>query len=83
MKFGLTAPYQMGPIEDGEYAVRFAQLAEELGFESVWVVEHVVMCVEYASVYPYDPSGRSPFAAEVTQPDPLIWLSWVASRQHV
>lgn len=79
MKFGLTAPYQMGPIEDGEYASRFAQIAEEFGFESLWVVEHAVMCVEYASVYPYNPSGRSPFAAEVTQPDPLVWLSWVAS----
>ena len=79
MKFGLTAPYQMGPIEDGEYASRFARIAEEFGFESLWVVEHAVMCVQYKSVYPYDPSGRSPFAAEVTQPDPLVWLSWVAS----
>jgi probable F420-dependent oxidoreductase len=79
MKFGLTAPYQMGPVEDGEYAARFAKLAEELGFESIWVVEHVVMCEEYESKYPYDPSGRSPFAAEVTQPDPLIWLSYIAA----
>lgn len=79
MKFALTAPYQMGPIEQGEYATNFARLAEELGFESIWVVEHAVMCVEYESVYPYDPSGRSPFHAEVTQPDPLIWLTWAAA----
>ncbi len=79
MKFALTAPYQMGPIEDGEYAASFARLAEELGFESLWVVEHAVMCVEYESVYPYDPSGRSPFDAEVAQPDPLIWLTWAAA----
>jgi probable F420-dependent oxidoreductase len=52
---------------------------EELGFESVWTVEHHVMCVEYASVYPYSPSGRSPFAADVVQPDPLIWLSYLAA----
>ena len=79
MKFALTAPYQMGPIEQGAYAADFARLAEELGFESVWVVEHAVMCVEYESIYPYDPSGRSPFSAEVTQPDPLIWLTWAAA----
>ena len=79
MKFALTAPYQMGPIEQGEYATNFARLAEELGFESIWVVEHAVMCVEYESVYPYDPSGRSPFHAEVTQPAPLIWLTWAAA----
>ena len=79
MKFALTAPYQMGPIEDGEYAAAFARLAEELEFESVWVVEHAVMCVEYDSIYPYAPTGRSPFDAEVTQPDPLIWLTWAAA----
>ncbi len=48
----------MGPLETGEYASAFARLVEELGFESVWVVEHALMCVDYASTYPYDPSGR-------------------------
>jgi probable F420-dependent oxidoreductase len=79
MKFGIMAPYQMAPLEEGEYAVAFARLAEELEFESVWVVDHVVMCPEYESRYPYDPSGRSPFHADVVQPDPLAWLSYVAS----
>jgi len=79
MKFGIMAPYQMAPLEEGEYAVAFARLAEELEFESVWVVDHVVMCPKYESRYPYDPSGRSPFHADVVQPDPLVWLSYVAA----
>lgn len=79
MKFGVIPPYARAPIEEGEYAVAFAQMAEECGFESVWVVEHVVMAVEYKSVYPYDPSGRSPFHADVVQPDPLLWLSYIAA----
>jgi len=79
MKFGLGAPYAMGAIEEGDYAARFARIAEDLGFESLWTVEHVVMVPEYASRYPYHPSGRSPFSAEVTQPDPLIWLAYVAA----
>ncbi len=79
MKFGIMAPYRMAPLEEGEYAVAFARLAEELEFESVWVVDHVVMCPEYESRYPYDPSGRSPFHADVVQPDPLVWLSYVAA----
>ncbi len=79
MKFGVSPPYGSGAVEDGEFAVSFAQIAEECGFESLWVVEHVVMAVEYTSVYPYDPSGRSPFTAEVAQPDPLLWLSFVAA----
>ncbi len=79
MKFGIMAPYQLGPVESGDYARAFAQLVEELEFESVWAVDHAVMCVDYDSVYPYDPSGRSPFEADTVQPDPLIWLSWVAA----
>jgi probable F420-dependent oxidoreductase len=79
MKFGVIAPYAVAPVETGDFAVGFARLIEELGFESVWVVEHVVMAVAYASVYPYDPSGRSPFHARVAQPDPLLWLAYVAS----
>lgn len=79
LKFGIFPPYGIAPIEDPEYATSFAKLAEEFGFESLWVVEHVVMLVEYASVYPYDPSGRSPFTSDVAQPDPLIWLSHVAA----
>ena len=80
MKFGILAPYQLAPIETGEYASEFGRLVEELGFESVWAVEHAVMCVDYESTYPYDPSGRSPFAAQAIQPDPLIWLSYVAAH---
>ncbi|MBW2229241.1 MAG: LLM class F420-dependent oxidoreductase [Deltaproteobacteria bacterium] len=79
MKFGIMAPYQLGPVEDGDYAAEFGRLAEELGFESIWAVDHVVMCPDYTSTYPYDPSGRTPFHEDVVQPDPLIWLGWVAA----
>jgi probable F420-dependent oxidoreductase len=79
VKFGITAPYRMGPLETGEYAADFARLVEAAGFESVWAVEHVVMSVEYQSVYPYDPSGRSPFDVDTVQPDPLVWLTYVAA----
>lgn len=79
MKFGVIPPYGISPLESGEFAIAFAQIAERYGFESIWVVEHVVMAVDYVSVYPYDPSGRSPFTADVPQPDPLIWLSYIAA----
>ena len=79
MKFGIMAPYMMAPVEDGAYAASFGQLAEEMGFESVWAVDHVVMCPDYRSRYPYDASGRSPFHEDVVQPDPLIWLAYVAA----
>ena len=79
MKFGLMAPYQLAPVEDGAFAADLGRCAEDMGFESIWAVDHVVMCPDYKSKYPYDPSGRSPFGENVIQPDPLIWLTWVAS----
>lgn len=79
MKFGLMAPYQLAPIEEGRFAADLGRCAEDMGFESIWAVDHVVMCPEYESRYPYDPSGRSPFHENVIQPDPLIWLAWVAA----
>jgi len=79
MKFGLMAPYQLGPVEEGRFAADLGRCTEDMGFESIWAVDHVVMCPEYESRYPYDPSGRSPFHENVIQPDPLIWLTWVAS----
>jgi len=79
MKFGIMAPYLFADVEDGDYATRFSRLVESLDFESVWAVDHVVMCPDYKSHYPYSPDGRSPFDEDVVQPDPLTWLTWVAA----
>ena len=78
MKYGLIPAYGVAPVEGGEYATGFGQLAEELGFESVWPVEHVVMPATYTSKYPYAASGRMPIE-EAAVPDPLTWLAWVAA----
>jgi probable F420-dependent oxidoreductase len=70
--------YQIAPVETAEYAAGFGRLVEELGFESLWPVEHVVMPAEYTSRYPYDPSGRMPIP-DAAIPDPLIWNTWIAA----
>ena len=75
MKIGLIPPYAVGPVEERDFALGFARLAEELGFESIWVVEHVVLPDEYRSTYPYDPGGRMPYGTATPQPDPLVWLA--------
>jgi len=80
MKFGVIPPYGMAAVEDPVFAGDFCRAAEQAGMESVWVVEHTVMCPDYTSRYPYDRSGRSPFNAHVAQPDPLLWLAWAAAH---
>jgi probable F420-dependent oxidoreductase len=80
MKFGIRIPPpQMGPIGDPDFVVRYAQLVESLGFESIWVIDHALMCIEYDSTYPYKTTGRTPIPAEANMPDPLILLAWIAA----
>jgi probable F420-dependent oxidoreductase len=78
MKFGIILA-NVGPFADGPDAATMARAAEEAGFESLWCPERVVVPANYESVYPYDPSGQMPMNGEVTIPDPLLWLSYVAA----
>jgi len=78
VKFGIVFA-NTGPFVDGAAAAEMARAAEAAGFESLWTVEHVVVPSGYESTYPYDPSGKMPGGEEFDIPDPLVWLTWVAS----
>lgn len=78
MKFGIAFA-NIGPFAQPGNAVAFARAAEASGFESLWTVEHVVVPSGYGSAYPYDPSGKMPGPEESPIPDPLIWLTYLAS----
>jgi probable F420-dependent oxidoreductase len=78
MKFGIIFA-NTGPFANGPAAAEMAVAAEAAGFESLWTVEHVVVPSGYESTYPYDPSGKMPGGEDFDIPDPLVWLSWVAS----
>jgi probable F420-dependent oxidoreductase len=55
-----------------------ARKAEELGFESLWIPEHIILPVEYKSPYPYSSSGRMPAPPDAPLHDPMIALAFVA-----
>jgi probable F420-dependent oxidoreductase len=55
-----------------------ARKAEELGFESLWIPEHIILPVEYRSAYPYSSSGRLPAPPDTPLHDPMIALAYVA-----
>jgi len=52
MRVGLFVP-SVAPIATPEFLTAFAGAAEDNGFASVWVGEHVVLFDEYESRYPY------------------------------
>lgn len=78
MKLGLTG-LQAGHGADGPRVIELARTIEELGFESVWTTEHVVMPETYDSKYPYNPSGKLPNSGEVERPAALLWLAYASA----
>lgn len=78
MKLGLMYANTMAVT--GEQVRAQISAAERAGFESVWVVEHVVIPKGYESTYPYSRSGKMLGGAEDFDiPDPLVWLAFAAA----
>jgi probable F420-dependent oxidoreductase len=78
MKFGITIP------NSGHLATRsdlrvVAQRVEELGFDSVWVTDHVLLPLENESVYPYSADGRVTWDTSIDWLDCFVALTWVAA----
>jgi probable F420-dependent oxidoreductase len=55
-----------------------AARADELGYESVWIWEHLVYPRIINSKYPYSPDGKPPFADDRTL-DPWVTLAHIAA----
>jgi|AP95_1055475.scaffolds.fasta_scaffold14694_3 probable F420-dependent oxidoreductase len=79
---GITMKLGVIPINIGVQAdemIQTAQLAESLGYESVWTFEHVVLPIDYESKYPYNESGKLFAPPETNFIDPLIALTGIAA----
>ena len=63
---------QRGPL------IAFAQRAEALGYDSVWVSDHVILPWRIASRYPYNATGDFPLPPTADFLEPLTALALVA-----
>src|SRR5258708_25427300 len=63
----------------GEDLAANARLAEQLGFESVWMGEHLGFPIQFKSTYPYDESGIPPVHNDTAIHDPLIVFAYLAA----
>jgi probable F420-dependent oxidoreductase len=73
MKFGLPF-FGISPRYYGEVA----QAAEQAGFESVWIPEHLVLPVYIPPTYLYSDSGFPPITADTPMYDPWVVLAAVS-----
>ncbi len=73
MKFG-TFLFQTSPAS----LAAIARKAEQLGYESLWIPEHIILPVTSKSQYPYSSSGRMPAPPETPLHDPMLALAYVA-----
>lgn len=79
MKVGLFAPLA-NPWATPEYMATLASGAEERGFDSIWVAEHVVLFDEYASQYPYAADGKIPAGGSSGIFEPFTAMSFLAAH---
>jgi len=78
MQVGLFPPLGNGNA-NAEILRTLGREAEDRGFESIWVAEHVVMFDEYESQYPYADNGRFPGGSDTGLLEPLTALTYLAA----
>jgi probable F420-dependent oxidoreductase len=64
MRVGLFLP-SLSPLATPEFLIAYAEAAEQSGFASIWLGEHVVFLDDYASSYPYSADGRLGLPSDV------------------
>jgi probable F420-dependent oxidoreductase len=79
VKLGVLPRFTRDSIVDPEWVTGFGAVCEEMGVESVWAVEHVIVAEDYEPRYPYSADGRMPGNPETVMPDPLEWLAYLAA----
>ncbi len=82
MKFGISIGNfgQFGKRGGAQDVVHMAEWAEQLGYDSVWVHDHLLMPARIRARYPYNDSGVAGFAWRQDIYDPLAVMAAVAVR---
>jgi probable F420-dependent oxidoreductase len=78
MRIGIFAALA-NPFATPDYLNTLGPAAEDRGFHSLWVAEHVVLFDRYASKYPYAADGKIPAGGESGMLEPFTALSFLAA----
>lgn len=77
MRFGIDLG-TIGPHASPDRIGRLAGRAEALGFDSVWVTDHLVVPTRIESVYPYGPPGSFNPETRGNYYEAIASMAWVA-----
>lgn len=77
MEFGCHLP-MFGPIATRHNVITFTKRMEALGYDSLWVSDHVIIPWTIRSRYPYNETGQFPLPANATFLEPLTTLALAA-----
>jgi len=78
MKIGIFAA-MASPFATADYIRALGTAADERGFHSIWIGEHVVLFDEYGSRYPYADDGKIAIPDESGLLDPFAALNFLAA----
>ncbi len=82
MKLGISELFTGAGARSGSWSNDAAQLIEEIGYNSVWLPEHVVFFPEYKSQYPYESGGAQEVHRMLGVIDPLVLASQRRGRHE-
>ena len=75
--FGTSMPSR-GPLANPENLKSLAQRAEGLGFDSIWVSDHIILPRQVESFYPYAADGVATFRPDEAYYEPIAALNFLA-----
>jgi probable F420-dependent oxidoreductase len=78
MKYGLHVPH-FGALATPEFMATTARSAETLGFESIWLSDHLFVPTEITSEYPYRSDGIIGLDPHQPFHDPFALIPWLAA----
>lgn len=78
MNFGFSIPGR-GPLARPDLIFKLAPKAEQLGYSSLFVTDHVVLPTATRSQYPYHPSGQFPGGLNQEYLEPLTLMTYLAA----
>lgn len=79
MKFGIHYSLGVGVNPTADDYIRIAQHAEALGYNSVWLGDHIVIPEHIVAPYPYTKDGSVGFARNTPWPDPFVLLAAIGA----